>query len=242
MKRFLLFAIAALTLTSCFDDGSGMGQKYSLVATFQYHGMSFRSDSTFVNSKDTVGFSYDVLNFYHELDENVSMLEGGFLLSCAEMPESGDVSRLMKTYRAYVPANLPQGNIYTVFYQNSDKEKMPEHAVSFPYLENGTCTMGGCYITNTVEVYEYVKQNFTLGDRLSVKATGYLEGKKTGEVELDLADFSAKKDSIVSTWTPFELTKLGAVEYVDFEIISTKPDVPAYFCMDNMVAEINLEY
>ena len=48
--------------------------------------------------------------------------------------------------------------------------------------------------------------------------------------------------SIVSTWTPFELTKLGAVEYVNFEILSTKPDVPAYFCMDNMVVEINLEY
>lgn len=242
MKRFFLIALAALTLTSCLDSGSGMGQKYSLVASFQYPNVSFRSDSTFFNAKDTIGFSFDVLNFYHTLSYDLSRLEGGFLLSGAEMPKSGDVSRLMKTYRANVPAKVSAGNIYTVYYQNPDSSNMPAHDVSFPYTENGTCTMGGCYLTNTVEVAEYVKANFTLGDRLTVKATGYLNGQKTGETEMALADFSAQKDSIVSTWTPFELTKLGAVEYVDFEILSTKPDVPAYFCMDNMVVEINLEY
>ena len=242
MKRFFLIALAALTLTSCLDSGSGMGQKYSLVASFQYPNVSFRSDSTFFNAKDTIGFSFDVLNFYHTLSYDLSRLEGGFLLSGAEMPKSGDVSRLMKTYRANVPAKVSAGNIYTVYYQNPDSSKMPAHDVSFPYTENGTCTMGGCYLTNTVEVAEYVKANFTLGDRLTVKATGYLNGQKTGETEMALADFSAQKDSIVYTWTPFELTKLGAVEYVDFEILSTKPDVPAYFCMDNMVVEINLEY
>lgn len=242
MKRFFLITLAALTLTSCLDSGSGMGQKYSLVASFQYPNVSFRSDSTFFNAKDTIGFSFDVLNFYHTLSYDLSRLEGGFLLSGAEMPKSGDVSRLMKTYRANVPAKVSAGNIYTVYYQNPDSSKMPAHDVSFPYTENGTCTMGGCYLTNTVEVAEYVKANFTLGDRLTVKATGYLNGQKTGETEMALADFSAQKDSIVSTWTPFELTKLGAVEYVDFEILSTKPDVPAYFCMDNMVVEINLEY
>lgn len=242
MKRFFLIALAVLTLTSCLETGSGMGQKYSLIASFQYSGISFKSDSTFVNAKDTIGFSFDVLNFYHTLNYDLSRLEGGFLLSGAEMPKSGDVSRLMKTYRAFVPASLSSGNIYTVFYQNPDNSKMPAHDVSFPYTVNGTCTMGGCYLTNTVEVAEYVKANFTLGDRLTVKATGYLNGQKTGETEMALADFSAQKDSIVSTWTPFELVKLGSVEYVDFEIISSRPGVPPYFCMDSMVAEINLEY
>lgn len=242
MKRFFLIALAALTLTSCLDTGSGMGQKYTLVASFQYSGVSFKSDSTFVNANDTIGFSYDVLNFYHTLTPDLSRLEGGFLLSCAEMPKSGDVSRLMQTYRAYLTTDQLSGNIYTVFHQNPDNTKMPVHDISFPYTENGTCTMGGCYLTNTVEVAEYIKANFTLGDRLAVKATGYLNGQKTGEAEMALADFSAQKDSIVSTWTPFELTKLGSVEYVEFEIISSKPDVPPYFCMDSMVAEINLEY
>ena len=57
-----------------------------------------------------------------------------------------------------------------------------------------------------------------------------------------VAEFTEKKDSVVSSWTAFELTKLGAVDCVDFELISTQPDVPAYFCMDSMFATISLEY
>ena len=248
MKRILFFVFAALSLTSCLDTGSGMGQKYNLISTFQYEGVQFRSDSTFVNAKDTLGFGFDVLSFYHTLDASLSQLEGGFLLSSAEMPKSGNTDRLMKTYRALNPAGMSKGNIYTVFRQNPDESKMPEHDVQFNterpgiVLKKETCKMVGCYLTNTVEVADYVKANFKKGDRLVVKATGYLDGRKTGEAELALADFSEKKDSIVSIWTPFEFGKLGFVEYVDFEIIYTDPNVPTYFCMDNMVAEIELEY
>lgn len=248
MKRIFYFLLAALSLSSCLDTDSEMGQSYSLVATYQYSGLSFKSDSTFVNSKDTVGFAFDLLNFYHNLDASLSQLEGGFLLSCAEMPKSGNTDRLMTTYRALVPTNAVSGNIYTVFRQNPDESKMPEHDVQFygpgsnVILKEGTCSMGGCFLTNTVEVADFVKANFKKGDKLVVKAVGYRAGIKTGEAEMALADFSEKKDSIVSMWTPFELTKLGYVDYVDFEVVSTNPDVPTYFCMDNMVANIEIKY
>ena len=248
MKRILFFLLAALSMTSCLETGSGMGQKYALVANFQYPGIAFKSDSTFVNAKDTVGFGYDVQNFYHKLDPSLTHLEGGFLLSCAQMPKSGNTDRLMKTYRALNPAGTFEDNIYTVYRQNPDKSLMPEHAVKFApemydiVLKKKTCKIYGCYLTNTVEVAEYVKANFKTGDRLVVKATGYFNGNKTAETEIALADFTEKKDSIVSVWTPFELTKLGFVDYVDFEITSTDPNVPTYFCMDNMVAEIEVEY
>lgn len=249
MKRILFFLFAALSLTSCLDSGSGQGQNYNLVATYQYAGVSFRSDSTFVNAKDTLGFSFDVLSFYHNLDASLTQLEGGFLISCAEMPKSGNTDRLMTTYRALNPADKTSGNIYTVFRQNPDSSKMPEHDVKFnPELMSGIvlkkklCKIAGCYVTNTVEVADYVKANFKQGDKLVLKATGYLNGNKTGEAELALAEFTEKKDSVVSIWTPFDLNKLGYIEYVDFEITSTLPDTPTYFCMDNMVATIELEY
>lgn len=242
MKKILFLFIAAFCAASCFDDGSGMGQKYSLAATFQYSGVSFRSDSTFVNHKDTIGFGFDVLNFYHNLDEGLVRTEGGFTLSCAEMPKSGVTEGLVNTFRAMVPTGMEKGNIYTVFRQNPDESKMPEHDVEFSYPEYGACKMVGCYVTNTVEVVEYVKKNFALGDRLSLKATGYLNGQKTGEAEFVLADFSAQKDSIVTKWSVFDLGKLGSVEHVDFELNSSNANVPTYFCMDSMVAEIALEY
>lgn len=242
MKKIYILLLAAFCAVSCFDDGSGMGQRYSLVASFQYSGLSFRSDSTFVNYKDTVGFGFDVLNFYHELDEGLVRTEGGFMLSCSEMPKSGVTDRLLNTYRAMVPAGMESGNIYTVFRQNPDDTKMPEHDIEFSFTEYGTCTPAGCYVTNTVEVVDFVKKNFSLGDRISLKAVGYSNGLKTGEAEILLADYSAQKDSVVTKWTVFELAKLGAVEHVDFELVSSNPNVPSYFCMDNFVAEISLEY
>lgn len=242
MKKILILFFAAVCAASCLDDGSGMGQKYTLGATFQYPSVKFNPDSTFVNYKDTIGFGFDALNFYHHLDAGLSKAEGGFTLSCAEMPKSGVTEGLFNTYRAMVPTGMDKGNIYTVFYQNSDPGKMPEHDVEFSATKFGTCKMVGCYVTNTVEVVDYVKQNFVLGDRLSLKAVGYLNGQKTGEAEMSLADFSAQKDSIVTRWTVFDLGKLGMVEHVDFEITSSNADVPAYFCMDSMVAEVTLEY
>ena len=62
MKRILFSLLAAISLTSCLNSESGMGQEYTLVASFQYSGLSYKSDSTFVNAKDTVGFGFDVLN------------------------------------------------------------------------------------------------------------------------------------------------------------------------------------
>ncbi|MBR5299295.1 MAG: DUF4465 domain-containing protein [Bacteroidales bacterium] len=248
MKRILFFVFAALSLSSCLDLDSGSRQQYTLIANFQYPTIKFRSDSTFVNAADTVGFSYDVLSFYHNLDASLTQLEGGFLLSCAHMPKSGNTDRLMKTYRALIPGGDSNGNIYTVYRQNPDKSLMPEHSVKFAperpdiVLKDKACKISGCYLTNTVEVAEYVKANFKTGDKLVVKATGYRNGNKTGDTEIALADFSEKKDSIVSIWTPFELAKLGYVDYVDFEITSNDPNVPTYFCMDSMIAEIDVEY
>jgi hypothetical protein len=212
-----------------------------LEATFQYGGIRFGSDSTLINTTNVEGFGFDALNFNHNLDVNKKFM-GGFLLSCAEMPKSGNTSGLMNTYRANVPATMSVGNIYTVYHQNPIPGTMPKHDMEFAFDENGTCDILGCYVTNTVEVANFVRLNFKKGDRLAIKATGYLKGAVTGEAEIALAEFTEKKDSVVSVWTPFELGKLGSVDLVDFEIISSNPAVPAYFCMDNMVATINIEY
>lgn len=245
MKRFLFIISILFIAASCrFDDGSGMSQSYTNTAHFQYTDVKFSPDSTFFSTQTPEGFGFDVLNFYHQLDPGKLWVAGGFLLSCLEMPLSGNTADLnLNTYRCYL-TNLkkPFSNIYTVFIQNGNDAFMPKHDIHFPFTSNGSCMPQGCFITNTVEVAEYIKANFEDGDRMTLKATGYLDGKKTGESEILLADFSAQKDSIVSRWTPFELDKLGSIEYVDFEVISTKPGTPAYFCMDELTYKADLVY
>ena len=46
----------------------------------------------------------------------------------------------------------------------------------------------------------------------------------------------------MTTWSYFDLSKLGTIDFIEFEVTSTNPEVPAYFCMDQLTAEITLEY
>ncbi|MBR5836074.1 MAG: DUF4465 domain-containing protein [Bacteroidales bacterium] len=244
MKRLFFILFSLMMVVSCLDDGSGMGQTYTTVADFEYgNNVQFLPDSTFFNTKQPAGFGYDVLNFCHQLDPTKSRVEGGFLLSCLEMPKSGNIQGLNNTYRLY--ASEPEkylSNTYTVYYQNPEPAFMPAHDIVFPLTENGKCKIVGFYVTNTAAVAEYVKENFKEGDNITLKATGYLGATNKGTIEMKLVDFTEKKDSIVSSWTPFEIDDLGYIEYVDFEITSTQPNTPAYFCMDMLVYSVELEY
>lgn len=243
MKRLLFFISSLIMATSCLTDGVGTYQTYTSVSTFEYSEISFYPDSTCFNTTTPEGFGFDVMNYYHVLDPGKIRVDGGFLLSRQQMPLSMKTEGLDNANRCYI-ANLKTqfSNIYAVFIQNEDPNLMPKHDVHFPYRESGTCVAQMCYVTNTVEVVDSIKANFKLGDRLSLKAVGYLDGMKTGEADIFLADYSAAKDSIVSTWTAFDLQKLGAIEYVEFELNSTNPDVPTNFCMDNFTAKIELNY
>lgn len=239
MKRFLFILSAVLMTASCLDPGT-VSQKYTVVANFD-NAYSFGADSTYQYTKG-VGFNYDLLGFFHEIDSVSKNFDGGFLVSCLDTPKSGSTDGLRNTYRAYLRKDAAfNGNAYAVYYSNPDQSLMPEHDIKFLAAEDGTCTMLGCYVANTVEVADYVRANFKKDDKLTLKATGYLAGTKTGSAEIALADYT-QKDSIVSTWTAFDLDKLGAVDFIDLELISTVKNVPGYVCLDSVVATIDISY
>ena len=242
MKRIFIILSVMFMAASCFDVGNTATQKYTVVANFDNGVYKFSSDSTFFNTAG-VGFSYDLLGFFHQFDADGLWFDGGFALSCLDTPKSGSSEGLRNTYRAYLTKGfILNGNAYAVFYENPDDRLMPEHDMKFLAYEDGTCTMLGCYVANTAEVAEAVKKNFKEGDKLTLKATGYRGGSVTGEAQINLAEYTAQKDSIVSRWTAFELKKLGDVEYVDFDVISTNDAVPGYFCLDSVVATIDIAY
>ena len=47
---------------------------------------------------------------------------------------------------------------------------------------------------------------------------------------------------IVTKWTFFDLEKLGDVDFIDFEMSSSKEGVPGYFCLDDLMARIDISY
>lgn len=241
MKRLFLIISVMVMASSCFDDKMSQ-MKYTLIANFDNGGYDFKSDSTFVNNLG-VGFNHDLLGFYHQMDADNIWFDGGFMLSRFDTPKSGSTAGLRNTYRAYLTkGSTMNGNVYAVYHQNPDDGLMPKHDIKFLAIEDGSCQMLGCYVTNTVEVADAIRQNFKEGDKLTLKATGYLFGNKTGETQINLAEFTAQKDSIVSKWTAFDLDKLGSVEYVDLELISTNANIPGYVCIDSVVANVFISY
>lgn len=259
MKKIFFVLIGAWMVASCLPE-SEYSSTDPVYADFEYSGITydetFGTDSVYFESNLGYGFGWDYLAFRHKVDTLVAgnwTFEGGTLLSYLKsdifdptdslsMAQGDSLAWVEGAYRANVQSVTPYINTYAVYYGNPDVAMMPEHDVEFMAREYGTCQMGVCYVSNTRYVAYKVAQTFQDGDRLTLTAKGYYKGAKTSEVSFTLADFSAQKDSIVSAWTPFDLSGLGNVEYVDFEVLSTKEDVPAYFCMDNISASVTISY
>lgn len=238
MKRFLLGIAMLFSVVSCLES-TGTKISETLYITFDE---SFRDDFFGADSvyTETPFMCYGMLVFGNKVDkvdESTVEFKGGFALSCL----SGDVKESeeptsINPFRAYAP--IGRRNMYTVYFQSDD---MPEKDVFFNASSFGTCVMGACSVNNTVEVVDFVKKNFVPGDRITLTATGFLAGEKTGSAEIYLADYSLQKDSVVTNWTSFNLNKLGSIDAIDFEITSSK-EVPTSFCLDNMIATVTLSY
>ena len=241
---------AALSVVSCLPD-SDYSHSSVVTADFEYLFVDFDADSLFYKSEKGSGIGWGSLGFMHKIDTVNWKFEGGLLLSRQKGTryDSADKVALSKEesevfakdrFRVNSVKDSLNDNSYLVFYQNPDSSKMPEHDVVFLAPDYGTCQAKVCFVNNTSYVAYKVAQTFEPGDRLTLTATGYLNGVKTGDASLLLADFSTQKDSIVSTWTAFDLSKLKVYDAIDFNVESTKGDVPGYFCMDYFSAHVTI--
>lgn len=244
ISRIIAVVLTAIATVSCFETGNNRSS-YPLEVSFEYPG-ALKADSLYFDTNGGLGFAWGAggwqdLGFYHKLTEDKKQFLGGFMLSGLKAAGAGG-DPYYDSFRVATGVGLNGTSTYAVFHDNPDKSMMPEKHVTFLQSQYGTCTMAGVYVNNTIEVVKAVREHFTLGDRLTLKAVGYLNNAKTGEAQFVLADYSAQKNSLVVKWTPFDLDKLGSVDQVQFSLESTKQEVPAYVCMDSMVAYIAVEY
>lgn len=228
---------------SCLGN-SVFSDSYTSYATFEYnnHATMFGTDSLYFETDYKVGFTWDVyLAFGHSIDKESGEFQGGFLLSCLSVPESGKTELLDNNmYRANQVVSSSGRNTYLVFCKS---ESMPEKQLWFNYEQGaikGTCAPQFVRVNNTVEVVNALKENFNDGDVMTLRATGYLEGSKTDSAEIRLAEFTSAKDSIVTNWTMFDLTPLGSVDKIEFDFVLPEGSaVPTAVCMDNLAASLS---
>lgn len=243
MRRFFILLIAALAAVSCFKGT--YSESYKLFANFEYGSrVDFRKDSTYYDKNAMgLGWNYDLV-FYYKVDETDQDFMGGFRLSSLEgqIRPSGAPSELDMTWRVHAPV---EKNTYMVYHMSGDE---PEYAIGYLNPTYGKCTPTTCLVANTGKVAEEIAAKFERGDRMTLTATGYLGGTVTGSAEIALADYTlydkvgAQKDSIVSKWTSFDLSKLGQVDMVKFDIaVPEGKNVSKYFCLDGLTADIVVE-
>ena len=134
------------------------------------------------------------------------------------------------------------------------------YGVAYAASFNGPCyvtalsdedvVVPGFYITNSSYAYNsltggdpYAKK-FGLGDWFKLTITGYDSNDEvTGTKEYYLADLrDADKAYVINDWRYVDLSGLGKVHKMNFELSSTDKgdwgmNTPAYFCFDNFGAE-----
>lgn len=238
MKKIVFFVFAVLCAASCMNGT--YQQDYPLVADFTYpddvYTREFGADSTCLGSGG--GFPWNDIAFHNKVTAT-GEFQGGFILSYLEAPGLGEKGKdyIINPYRV---AGKPfeRSNTYTVYYENPDASKMPEHSITFLVdSKYGTCVLSHCYVNNTEQVYEAAK-SFEPGDKLVLTATGYLGGSVTGTAEINLA----LPDTTMYSWTKFDLTKLGSIDAIDFDLYASRSGIPTSFCLDELNAKVSIEY
>ncbi len=77
--------------------------------------------------------------------------------------------------------------------------------------------------------------------KLTITGMGLVE-EITGTVDFFLADFrfdDDSKDYVVNKWEFVDLTDLGIVKRLEFELSSSDAGTPLYFCLDNLKGRIH---
>ena len=250
MKRILLFLVVFTAAVSCLSP-SNFSQSWTSIATFEYvsnqedFNKIFGADSLYYDVDTKIGIGWEYFIFYENVDKTTSEFKGGFMLSYLSIPSSGVTEGLQDNeYRVNTKSSSIEPNTYLVFRQSDD---MPVNDMGFAFVPSdgatGSCIMQSCQVNNTVAVAKAVGDTFVPGDKLTLKAKGYLAGRETGTAEITLAEKSSSIDSVMYNWTQFDLSKLGSIDKIDFEIVAPEgKEIPQTVCIDNMTATISLMY
>lgn len=223
----------------CMDDFNGEApRKPEGPATMEDLDLA---DESYWNGSDGTGSfvsgGYRFENGY-ELSEYGAYAYGFYYTNLTSTTSTG----YTEMYNSIVGHGAENSKTYATYNVNEYNPKGVEVISS----EDGE-VISGFYVTNTAYACTSIlrgdnfAKRFGTGDWFKLTVVGYdVNEEETGRVDFYLADFRDVTNAyIINTWRWVDLTSLGKVKRLGFEMSSSDTGVwgmntPAYFCLDNL--------
>ncbi len=101
-------------------------------------------------------------------------------------------------------------------------------------LDAGDQMFHSMYVTNSTWAYEYISDNYTAGDSLTLTIRGYKNNTITNTINFHLAQYTTSLQ-VYNTWEFIDLTTLGLVDSMTVQLTSSDGITPFYFAFDEIV-------
>jgi hypothetical protein len=240
-SALIMLAVASVLASSCLSSG---GSKYDYVLQASFDGYSneqifsdyFNSDSVYF-AKQILTDEYSCLNSVYE----DPIFSGGFCLSAKRDSLNTEKTGISDYSSTGSDAGYMDSDVYAVYIQNS----RPEYGwqIYLSGFDAGTCNISGFMINNVSKTIKAIEDNpLQEGDYLTVTVTGYLKDVQGESVTVDLVRNTSMARTVVTSWTEVDLSSIGNVDALTFEVETNRSDFPESFCLDNLTAQVHIEY
>ena len=242
--RGVLIVSVALLLASCMGK-NGPSSQYQIYVTLPGEPQNYSEwyeiqNAYFDGGKDSVCvreyLTVGPVSLCSQIKDEDSLV-GGFAL-CYGIDTLDTPDRKPCRFAVFDKGGNEKSILYTVFHDTLST-LMPKHAaiIGIPTAES-SCSPVSVYVQNVQAVVQAVKHGnglaggpFGADDYLTLTVTGSLNRTPVGEKSVKLVDGT----KVLGEWTEVDLSKIGNVDAVDFHLSSSRPDLPLYCCLDDLV-------
>ena len=259
IKSLALLLAAAATVTSCSDsgddhirtvtvtfDGAAWTPYVAATAGKTYTGDVATEDYVWKDAETTLSSTPIFTDYGYG-----KFFGGGWVVSSYNSSDEAKFGDYHYDLYVYNPANADAvkggghngSDNFLVGFGNVDDTR--DNRPTLEFADGKARTVKGCYVNSTCYILNVMRNGNTFspalgdGDEIKIHDTGYdAAGAETGTVSL----LFATKDRMITSWTAWDLSSLGAVVKVRFSI-SGGPSTaygmttPTYYAIDDVTVE-----
>lgn len=168
----------------------------------------------------------------------------GFTISASTSTAFDSDSYLVDQFNSCVGSGAGNSSQYAVISWSSYSDNRADaiyHKDNKLFTPQSVALTNAAYAFNVIRTGNNYSRKFTDEDVFTLKFLGYKENEATGtSVEVNLAEAGM----LQFAWKTIDLTDLGEVDEIRFEMTSTDSgnwgmNTPAFFCIDDFVAEVS---